>query len=342
MTVLSRMSLFSQVFIRNSSRIPKLCIQRQPVRSFRTKRGKDTKVETETTKPDPYEVELYEATSQPRDPGILGKYVTYTAVAIPAFFTGCAIWQYETVRKVVKNPHSHMRKQGKQYGIRDQLNEIWNQIPPARKLVVEIVAANVAIFMLWKVPRLYPVMSRYFLCMPTRAHSVLASTLSAFSHTAGFHVFANMYVLWSFSAPLCSTLGKEQFLAVYLAGGTAAGLTSSVYRVMSGKMIPSLGASGAILSLIAIVCLQFPDARISIAFVDQIIPHSFSAKSAIIGLIILDCVGIARGWRFLDHAGHLGGVLFGLFYHKYGKHLIWENYKHALLKKYHSFRNKGK
>lgn len=167
----------------------------------------------------------------------------------------------------------------------------------------------------------------------------MSSTLSAFSHLGGFHLFANMYVLWSFSAPLALFLGKEQFLAIYLAGGTIAGLTSSVFRVMSGKLVPSVGASGAILSFIAITCLQFPDSRLSIAFVDQVIPHSFSAKSALVGLVVLDCIGIVRGWRFLDHAGHLGGALFGMWYYKYGRKLVWQDYKQAFLKKYHSYRN---
>lgn len=337
MTVLSRM--FSQGFIRNSPRISSLYPKRQPIRSFKTKKDKARK--TETPEVEPYEVELGTLeTSQPPGPGILRKYVIYTALAVPAFFTGCALWQYETVRTKLKHPQKPLQVDRKQYGFRDHVNAIWNSIHPARRLVIEIVAVNVAVFLLWRVPQIQPVMYRYFLCMPTKAHSVVSSTLSAFSHLGGFHLFANMYVLWSFSTVLATFLGKEQFLAVYLAGGTVAGLTSSIYRVMTGKMIPSVGASGAILALIAIVCLQFPDSRLSIAFVDQIIPHSFTAQSAIIGLIVLDCVGIARGWRFLDHAGHLGGVLFGLWYARYGKQIVWEDYRHRFLRKYHTWRNK--
>jgi rhomboid-like protein len=150
-----------------------------------------------------------------------------------------------------------------------------------------------------------------------------------------------MYVLYSFSGTVCNFLGKEQMLAVYLAGGTISGLTSSIYRVMSGRMIPSVGASGALLALIAIICVEFPNGRLSIAFVDQIFPHSFSAKSALIGIILLDVVGLAMGWRFLDHAGHLGGTLFGLFYIKYGRP-YFDAYKRALIKKYHTYRNKEK
>ena len=31
------------------------------------------------------------------------------------------------------------------------------------------------------------------------------------------------------------------------------------------------------------------------------------------GLVVLDVVGLLRGWRLFDHAGHLGGMLFGLW-----------------------------
>ncbi len=37
--------------------------------------------------------------------------------------------------------------------------------------------------------------------------------------------------------------------------------------------------SGAIMAVIGIVCSQNPDARLAIAFIGDIIPHSFSADS---------------------------------------------------------------
>jgi len=37
--------------------------------------------------------------------------------------------------------------------------------------------------------------------------------------------------------------------------------------------------SGAIMAMIGIVCIHYPSTRLSVAFVDQLIPHSFSADS---------------------------------------------------------------
>lgn len=168
----------------------------------------------------------------------------------------------------------------------------------------------------------------------------MASTLSAFSHSSGFHLFANMYVLYSFCEPLSKMLGTEQFVAVYLAGGTFAGLTSCVHRLMTGRMIPSLGASGAVLAVLAIVCSLQPESRLSIAFINEIFPHSFSAKNGILGLVVFDCVGLMLKWRVLDHAAHLGGVLFGLLYIKYGQKLVWEKYRKFFLQKWHYVRER--
>lgn len=42
---------------------------------------------------------------------------------------------------------------------------------------------------------------------------------SAFSHYSLFHLFANMYVLWSFAPVVAHILGLEQFVATYLSAG---------------------------------------------------------------------------------------------------------------------------
>ncbi len=37
--------------------------------------------------------------------------------------------------------------------------------------------------------------------------------------------------------------------------------------------------SGCIMAVLGAVCITYPDATLSIAFVDQLIPHSFTAKT---------------------------------------------------------------
>lgn len=38
----------------------------------------------------------------------------------------------------------------------------------------------------------------------------------------------------------------------------------------------------------------------------------FSAESAIKVMMVIDIAGIFMGWKFFDHAAHLGGALFGM------------------------------
>jgi len=66
--------------------------------------------------------------------------------------------------------------------------------------------------------------------------------LSTFSHYSIFHLAANMYVLHNFSTLAVTTLGKEQFLALYLSSGVISSFTSYVYKTMFGLPGLSLGA----------------------------------------------------------------------------------------------------
>ena len=150
-----------------------------------------------------------------------------------------------------------------------------------------------------------------------------------------------MYVLSSFMPVAVQIYGKEQFVAVYLSAATISSLTSLMLKSARGLFLPSLGASGALCAILASCCYQMPDLRLAIAFVDKIIPHSFTAKSALIGLIIFDTVGLLLPWSRLDHAAHLGGTLFGLAYMRYGKDLTWERLRKKFLRYYHNIRKKS-
>lgn len=256
-------------------------------------------------------------------------------------FAGAAIWQYETLRKRARREfdHSDQRIQfyGKAGGIRQTLNSWWNDLLPGQKVVACIIAINIGVFALWKNVRLQPIMLKYFASNPISGAPCWSMLLCTFSHYSLFHLFANMYVLWSFAPVITQILGKEQFVATYLTAAVVSSFASYVYKIARRSKVPSLGASGAIMALIGIVCINYPSARLSVAFVDQIFPHSFSGDSAMKFLIILDFTGIVFGWRFFDHAAHLGGMLFGIWYIKYGHKLIWHK-REPLMLKWHKLR----
>lgn len=66
--------------------------------------------------------------------------------------------------------------------------------------------------------------------------------LSIFSHYSLLHLAANMYVLHSFSTGIVASLGKEQFLALYLSSGVISSFASHFYKVVFGLPGLSVGA----------------------------------------------------------------------------------------------------
>jgi len=55
--------------------------------------------------------------------------------------------------------------------------------------------------------------------------------------------------------------------------------------------------------------MKIPDEELCIIFLPMI---TFSAQSAIFGILAFDTIGLLARWRLFDHAAHLGGTLFGV------------------------------
>jgi len=80
-------------------------------------------------------------------------------------------------------------------------------------------------------------------------------------------------------------------------------------------ILPSLGASGAIYAAVSLTALGFPNSDISLLFLPI---FSIPIQWGVGALVMVDIVGIFRGWRMFDHYAHVGGAAFGAFYYAYG------------------------
>ncbi|XP_051674841.1 presenilin-associated rhomboid-like protein, mitochondrial isoform X2 [Oryctolagus cuniculus] len=232
-------------------------------------------------------------------------------------FTGCAfgsaaIWQYESLKSRVQSYFDGIKadwldsiRPQKEGDFRKEINKWWNNLSDGQRTVTEV------------------------LCSPM--------LLSTFSHFSLFHMAANMYVLWSFSSSIVNILGQEQFMAVYLSAGVISNFVSYVCKVATGRYGPSLGASGAIMTVLAAVCTKIPDGKLAIIFLPM---FTFTAGNALKAIIAMDTAGMILGWKFFDHAAHLGGALFGIWYITYGHELIWKN-REPLVKIWHEMRTNG-
>ncbi|XP_024232429.1 uncharacterized protein LOC112216680 isoform X2 [Oncorhynchus tshawytscha] len=95
--------------------------------------------------------------------------------------------------------------------------------------------------------------------------------------------------------------------------------------------------SGAIMTVLTAVCTKMPEAKLAIIFLPI---YAFSAGNALKAIVVMDTAGLVLGWRYFDHAAHLGGALFGVWYIMYGHELIWKN-REPLVKVWHDLRTKG-
>ncbi|KAN0088917.1 hypothetical protein V8E55_005974 [Tylopilus felleus] len=98
----------------------------------------------------------------------------------------------------------------------------------------------------------------------------------------------------------------------------ASALVGDAAQHAPSRILPSLGASGAIYAAVTLTALAFPDAQVQPIFV----PISVSITTGVGALVLADIVGVLRGWKLFDHYAHLGGAAFGALYYAYGDE-VW-------------------
>lgn len=153
-----------------------------------------------------------------------------------------------------------------------------------------------------------------------------------FVHGSFFHLLFNMFGLYIFGSRLEQVWGEKRYLLFYLfcVAGSAIFLFAtdaiSIYR-LTGSLNPlnysevlpenvieiylkvTIGASGAIMGLLAAFAMLFPNTEMFIMF----IPFPVKAKYLAIGYGLIELYqGIAnRGGDNVAHFAHVGGLLFG-------------------------------
>jgi membrane associated rhomboid family serine protease len=145
-----------------------------------------------------------------------------------------------------------------------------------------------------------------------------------------FHILFNMFTLWMFGRVLENVWGPKRFLIFYFACGLGAAAlhlgiqyfrcqqlldyfeAGDIAAVQShiGAVAPALGASGAIMGVMAAFAYLFPNTELYFMF----IPFPIKAKWAMLGLAAIDLFGgVARvTGDNIAHFAHLGGALTGI------------------------------
>jgi membrane associated rhomboid family serine protease len=132
-----------------------------------------------------------------------------------------------------------------------------------------------------------------------------------------WHIFFNMFALFTFGYPLERRMGSLQFLLFYLVTGVGVGLITLLINFNTGLQgVPVIGASGAIYGLLLAYAAFYPDSRL---YIFGIIP--LRAPIAVLAFAGLELVFQFTGWMSgVAHLSHLAGLVIGFFY-------IWIRYR---------------
>lgn len=130
-----------------------------------------------------------------------------------------------------------------------------------------------------------------------------------FMHAGLGHLFFNMFGLFMFGRVLESVLGSKKFFILYfLSGFGAAGLQLLIFYIQNAA-VPMVGASGAVLGILAAFAVMFPNVELMIIF----LPIPIKAKYLVPIYAVFELFfGIAnfKGDN-IAHFAHLGGAIVG-------------------------------
>lgn len=124
------------------------------------------------------------------------------------------------------------------------------------------------------------------------------------------HVLLNMLALMSLGPVMERVLGSGRFVAFYLGAAAFGGLMSIVARHLFGLGFATVGASAALAGLAGLAV------TLGLWFSRRYgrIPLRYTARTLGGGLMLLSnfTIGAASGGSHVDHAAHLGGLVFGV------------------------------
>ena len=155
-----------------------------------------------------------------------------------------------------------------------------------------------------------------------------------FLHGGLFHLVINMYALWVFGCEVERMWGPKAFYRYYFITGIGAGIIHSLIALAAGSsMVPTIGASGAVLGVLTAFAVMFPDRQITLLLF-FILPVTMKARTLALlfaGMSLFS--GMAASGN-VAHFAHLGGMLVGYLYMK-------QDWQFSALKNmYHEWRRK--
>jgi membrane associated rhomboid family serine protease len=137
-----------------------------------------------------------------------------------------------------------------------------------------------------------------------------------FMHGGLFHILFNMYALWAFGSELEHSWGFREFLKYYFICGIGAGIFHTA--ITPHSVVPTIGASGAVAGVLVGYAVMYPERELQLLLF-FVIPVQMKAKVLALGYAFLSLVlGSFGSPDGIAHFAHLGGMLVGFVYLKFG------------------------
>ena len=134
------------------------------------------------------------------------------------------------------------------------------------------------------------------------------------------HLLLNCWAIYMFGRPVEEALGRSGFLRLYLLSGVFGGLL----QMLGSVILPShfgiaqvVGASAGAFGLVAAYASLYPERPLTLLLA-FILPISMRAKFLLLFSAIFAIFGILIPTSPVAHAAHLGGLLTGLIYVRWG------------------------
>ena len=134
-----------------------------------------------------------------------------------------------------------------------------------------------------------------------------------------WHLLFNCLGLYFFGRPVEERLGSKKFVVLYLSCGVVGGLlqVASSALLPNHYDVPVVGASAGICGMIAIFCSLNPMQELTTWI--YFFPVTIRARYFLLFIGLLSLFGTFIPFDNVAHAAHLGGILLGMAYVRWGE-----------------------
>ena len=134
-----------------------------------------------------------------------------------------------------------------------------------------------------------------------------------------WHLLFNCLALYFFGREVEHALGRKTFLKLYLIAGVLGGVLQLISFWVTGKAEANyvVGASAGVFGLVAAYATLFPERQITLLLF-FFIPVTLKAKYLFWAALVLSIFGATQADSNMAHAAHLGGLLAGVGYIRWG------------------------